>query len=224
MRPAPHDEWAARAFECEARRAEFCAALRVKVGDVAVDHHSQNLALRRIRHQATADRAPVFEDSVTLGDFADFFQEMADVNDAHTAGAELRDDLEEFARIRLSEAARGLVHDEDARVGEQRAGDFDYLLLGNREVRNRTFEVEVLMREAGQRATSSLAGGAAVNPAAAIGQRAEADVFPNVKMRREAQFLVNHRHAVAACVERIGRRVGAAFELHRSGIGLDDAA
>ena len=59
---------------------------------------------------------------------------MADVNDAQPALAEALDHLEQAFRVLFGERACGLVEDDDAGVGHQRAGDLDQLLGADAEL------------------------------------------------------------------------------------------
>ena len=61
------------------------------------------------------------------------FQPVRDVDDPHALPLQLADDPEQLLDLLVAERGGGLVHDEDARVGPERPGDLDELLLGHRQ-------------------------------------------------------------------------------------------
>ena len=59
---------------------------------------------------------------------------MADVDDRHTFGAQLSDDVEETVRFAVGQRRGRLVHDQDPALVEERARDLDLLLFSDRKV------------------------------------------------------------------------------------------
>src|SRR5690606_22661213 len=173
-------------------------ALRIQVGDFTSDHHTHDVALLRVGHETAAYGAAVFQNSVTLRDLFHFFQEVTNVNDAHAFAAELADDLKQLSGVGLRKTARGLVHDQHTRLQQQRARDLDDLLFRDGKLRHGTFEIEMFVREPREHGFGTLTRLGSIHPATAMRQAAKSDIFPDIQMRREAQLLMNHRHATLA--------------------------
>ena len=55
---------------------------------------------------------------------------MRNVNDADAIFTQIANDLQQFVNFSIAERRRRLVHDQNPRVGAERPGDFDQLLLG----------------------------------------------------------------------------------------------
>jgi len=121
---------AAEVFHLEHRRAERDLALRENGGNLAAHHQADELALVDILHRPRRDRLPVAEDGRAIGHLVELVQPVRDVDDPDFLGAEIADDLEEAVHLLPGKRGGGLVHDEDLRVGAERAGDLDELLLG----------------------------------------------------------------------------------------------
>jgi hypothetical protein len=79
------------------------------------------------------DAASVAEHADAVGEAIDLVQPVRDVHDRLAGCAQGLDVLEEPLGIGVAQRARGLVHDEDARIAPERARDFHELPLANRE-------------------------------------------------------------------------------------------
>ncbi len=192
----------------------------VHLGEFASDHEVDDLGGRRRGHLARADRAAVAQDGEAVGHRADLLQEVTDVDDADARIAQAADDLEEHLRIGLAQARGRLVHDDDAGPGGERPGHLHELLGADREVADPRAGTDVGMVQQAQRFFDLAAHVAAANEAQRRGLGAQEHVFLDREVRREAQFLVDHRHSGGAGVERPPRRVRPALKNHASGVGL----
>ena len=56
---------------------------------------------------------------------------------------ELANDAEEVFDLDVVQRSRRLVHDQDLRLERQRFGDFDHLLLGDRQITDQSFRIEL---------------------------------------------------------------------------------
>ena len=86
----------------------------------------------RVRGDPAADRFAVAQHGEAVADFADFFEEVRDVDDRDAPLAEPANEREESIDVTAREAARRFVEHEHAAFERDGAGDFDQLLLGQR--------------------------------------------------------------------------------------------
>ena len=147
---------------------------------------------------------------------------VGDVDDGDAAGLEVADDLEQHLDLGGAEGRGRLVHDQDARLDRQRAGDLDDLLLAEAQVLDRRHGVDVLfqLRHEG----GGLARLLGVVDAGRAGDlAAHEDVVAHAHVRREAELLVDDGDAAVPRVRRGREDHRLAVELDRAGGGLDDA-
>ena len=137
---------------------------------------------------------------------------MADVNDTHAALTHALDDAEQALGIDLSEAAGRLVHNEHARFADECTGDLDELLLRDGERVNWSVERHLRLADFLQRALGQAATLAAIDPAKHRRLAAKQDVLLHGKIGGEVEFLINHRHAGVARMQRIARLERTAVE------------
>jgi hypothetical protein len=74
------------------------------------------------------DAAAVAQHRVPVRDLAHLLEEVADVDHRDAARPQPADEVEEPLDVRTLQAAGGLVHQHDARVGAERPTDLDHLL------------------------------------------------------------------------------------------------
>ncbi len=157
-----------------------------------------------------------------IGDLEGLLEVMGDIDDRYAARLEVPDDLEQHLDLGGAQRRGRLVHDEDAGVHGERAGDLDDLLLAEPQVLDQRHRVDVLLEFGHQGA--GLTGLLGVVDAGRRAQLpAHEDVVAHAEVGCEAQLLVDDRDAA---VPRIGgrrERDGAAVELDEAGGRLDDA-
>ena len=83
--------------------------------------------------RARRDGLAVAQHGDAIGDGKDLLEAVRDVDDADAVRLEQRDDAEQALDLALGQRRRRLVHDDDLRVGADRLGDLDDLLLGHAE-------------------------------------------------------------------------------------------
>jgi len=209
--------------EVEDRLADVVRRAVVHVGEFAADHEADDLGGRRRGHVARAYRPAVAEDREPVGHRPDLLQKMADVDDADARVAERADHLEQHVRIGLRETRGRLVHDDHVGLGGQRPGHLHQLLGADREVADPRPRADVAMVQQPQRLFNLAAHVAAADEAEGRRFDAQEDVFLDREVGRQAQFLVDHRDAGGAGVERPARRVRPALQDHAPGVGLKGA-
>jgi hypothetical protein len=149
---------------------------------------------------------------------------MADVNDAHAAVAQPPNRREKILRIHLREAAGRLVHDQNFRRADQRARNFNHLLFRDGNLIHRRVQRQIRVVELSQRFTSARAPGLPIHESKPRRFAAQQNIFFHRQMRRQIQFLVNHRNAASHCLQRTARRVRRAVQKHFAAVRLQRAA
>ena len=174
-------------------------------------------------HQALADHLAVAEDGVAVGDAEDLVELVGDEEDGLALGLELRDELVELGDLLVGEGGGGLVHDHDAGVDREGAGDGDEVLVGDAEVAEADAGVDG-GADAGEHGAGVGGEPGPVDQAeAGAGGVAEVDVLGDGEVVEEDGLLVDRGDAgVGGGVGRreAGRR---AVEGEGAGVGLVDA-
>ena len=138
-----------------------------------------------------------------IGDLKRLFEVVGDIDDRHALGGQVADDLEQNLHLCRRQGAGRLVHDQDAAVHRQGAGDFHDLLLAKAQLLDRGQRVDLFLQPLHQDLGLTLflgeidAGGAHDLPP-------HEDVVAHRQIGGEAQFLVDDRDAAIARLGRIG--------------------
>ena len=184
------------------RRAE----VEVLADHVAHDPLEVDLGARGVGgHGAVAQHDGV------VGDLQRLLEVVRDVDDGDAPRLQVADDLEEHLDLGGGEGRGGLVHDEDAAVDRQRAGDLDDLLLAEAELLDRGARVDVLLELGHERAGLALLLGE-VDAAAAGDLAAHEDVVADAEVGRERELLVDDGDAGVARLGGGGEGDGPAVE------------
>ena len=168
----------------------------------------------RVRRRPLACVAAVAQHDEPVRHFLHFFDEVRDVDDGVALRLEAADQFEQAPHVVAAEAARRLVEDQHAAADGERARDLDELLRRRRERADQRVWSDIVapqFLECGSRGRSDAV---ALHDAEARGFDAEHDVLHHAQVRRQRQLLVDHRHAGAARLDRLARRVRRAFEPH----------
>jgi hypothetical protein len=214
----------AHAFHGQHGFADGHLALREDGGEIAPGHEPNEGADVGTGSGAGFDSFAVTQDSDAVGDAAELFQTMRDINDARAAFAQLPDDAEELFGFPFGEGRGGLVQNQDADVAAERFGDLDDLLLGHGERAGESFGMDI-----GSDGFEQLFGvAAAAGPVDAAQQAAgfinESDIFGDGEVGEDGGLLVNRRdaelsRAMRPVVDESGaiERDGACVRLHGAG-------
>ena len=81
-----------------------------------------------------ADQLPVLENRHPVGDFKDLIEAMRDVDNSDPAAAHLAHVVEEQIDLSTRDDRRRFIEDEKSGLADQRLGDLDHLLIGEREI------------------------------------------------------------------------------------------
>ncbi len=183
----------------------------------AADHHADHVLDARLARRRHADDAAVLHHRHAVGDAEHFLEAVGDVDDADALGAESRDDAVQALGIGGREHRRRLVEDDDADLLRQGLGDLDHLLVGDREVADRTARVD------GKAQAPEQFPGAAVQrrPGDDARQLAQEDVLGDRQVGRQGGLLVDHRDAMRGGDPRVVGRDRRAVDEDRAAVGRD---
>ena len=101
--------------------------------EVAPDHHLDERLGADLVLVEGADIGAIAQHRDPVGKLVDLGHAVADVDDGEAVAPELADQLEQLLGLARRERGGRLVHDQDLGIGVQGAGDFDLLLLGDRQ-------------------------------------------------------------------------------------------
>ncbi len=102
---------------------------RVEVAERPADHQLDGAVARHLTGRLGRDQAAVAQHADAIGDAVDLVHPVTDEHDRDRALAQPLHDLEQPLDLTQRERCGRLVHDQDARIGRQRARDLDQLLL-----------------------------------------------------------------------------------------------
>ena len=162
---------------------------------------------------------PVLEDEVPVCDVEDLLKPVRDKDHSHPALPQRPDRGHQRVDVRSSEHRRRLVEHEDAHAAMQGLGDFEDLLLGDAQARDRPIGVQVDVH-LGEGADGLAAGGAPVDQPAALAVAAEHQVLGDRQRRKQVELLVDGDDAQALGVCRRGDANRLTVQQDRPGIGL----
>ncbi len=183
----------------------------------AADHHADHVLDARLARRRHADDAAVLHHRHAVGDAEHFLETVGNVDDTDALGAEPCDDAVQAFGVGGREHRGRLVEDDDPDLLRQGLGDFDHLLVGDREVADRTPRVD------GKAQAPEQFSGAAVQrrPGYDARQLAHEDVLGDRQVGREGGFLVNHRDAMLGRDPRAIGRDRRAVDEDRAAVGGD---
>jgi hypothetical protein len=118
------------------RRAGRCFGPRFDGGtrQVFLEHHPDELVLRRLGPRQAAGHTPASQNRDPVGALQDFVQLVGDEDDGQTIRHQVAQDFKQPVDFLRRQDTRRLVEDEDAGFGQQEFEQFDFLLLPDRKV------------------------------------------------------------------------------------------
>ena len=193
------------------------------LGDLAADHHANDVVARDARGGMLADEAAVAEHRDLVGDLEQLAHLVGDVDDAFAFGLQPADDAEEVRDLPFGQRRSRLVHDQDVGVVGDRLGDLDHLPVGDAEIAH--FGVGIDMDiEAGEQRLGAAPHLVVSNQTEGVERlAADPDVFRHRHEVHQVEFLMDHRDAVAQRVERRTQADVLALEAEGAGVWRIDA-
>lgn len=213
----------AEAADGEGDGAAGAAGGEVGAAEFAADHEAHDFVEVHGGDLAGGDEVAVAEHADAVGDEADFLEPMGDVEDGDAFGAETSDLLEEVGDFGGGEGGGGFVEDEHAAAAPEAGGDFDHLLLADAELFDGEAGVEVGHADAAEDFGGVAAEGGEVDPAGAMGEVIEEDVFGDGEGTDEVQLLHDHVDADGFGVLLGAGGVGLALEAEGAAVGGGEA-
>ncbi len=216
-----------RAFQ---RQHDFAGCVRHRgkqLVDVAADHQRHDVRFAVAGQLAAAGHRAVAQHDVAIGDAANLFQEVADVDDRDARAASgLSITRNRFSHVVLRERTGGFVEHDHLGVDHQCPGDLDHLLIGDREP---TRPARRAASPARPNCVERLAHATPLVRACRTRPSrrcflAEHDVFDDAQVGRQVQFLIDHGHAGQSRGVRTAGSVACAGQFHPAAIRRHGAA
>ena len=98
------------------------------------DHHLGDGFLIGVGGLDCALILPVAQNGDAVGDLKDLFHAVRNIDDPDALALQIRDHVKEHHLFRIRQRGGGFVKDHRLGVHGERAGDFDHLLIGNRQI------------------------------------------------------------------------------------------
>jgi hypothetical protein len=191
--------------------------------DSAADHQRDEGVLGDLVHAPLADHLAVAEHGVAVRDAEDLVELVADEEDGLAVGLEPLDEREELGDLVVRERGGRLVHDDDAGVDRERAGDGHEVRVGDTEVAEPRARVDG-GADAGEHGAGVRDHALPVDqPEAGARGMAEEDVSRRPKGRRRARSPGGWGDAGRGGDVRRGEADRLAVERDVAGVGLVDA-
>ncbi len=176
--------------------------LLVEAGEVASYHHRHQTRRAEFRAVKCPDIGRVAQNGHAIGELINLLHPMAYVDDGDPLRLQRGDHPEQFRGLARGEGGRRLVHDDDARVGRERARDLDHLPLAERQRRNACAGGERKAKLLQHRA-ATLCDLAPIRNAETAWLVAEKDVFADREIGSKRQLLIDDGDTVGARGDRI---------------------
>ncbi len=146
----------------------------------------------------------------------DLVKLVGDQDHGDAAAGETANDLKQPFRLGIGQYRRRLIENKNSRASDQHLDDFHLLLLGDREISNPPFGIDIeteLSRLFANVFANVLNSGTIRGPW--IRQQ---DIFRNGEWLHQLEMLVNHANSATACVSRARQRHHFAIDGNGSGI------
>ena len=139
-----------------------------------------------------------------VGDERDLLHAVRDVDDGHAGRGKPADQRQQRVDLVGVQRAGGFVEDEHLRFVDERLGDLDHLLLGQREQPDLGSERDVDAEPASAMRAHGLRSALLVDEAALLRPAAQGDVLGNAEAGHQAEFLVHDGDAAGLRCPRAG--------------------
>jgi hypothetical protein len=154
---------------------------------------------------ARPHRVPIPHDGDTVADREDLAHPVRDVDNGHAVACEPANDIEEGLDFVVREGRRRFVHYQQPRFLFEGTCNFDQLLLGDRELRNRRIRVD-LAANLLQEVCRNLPHGVAEDQPAAGRLVAEEYVLGDRQPGDQIELLMDHYQPEPFGLDRVFRR------------------
>ena len=186
------------------------------------DHPLDHLRYGQIRPFFRQHVAAVAGDRDPVADREDFLEPVRDIEHRDAAAIELPQDIEKPLRFALVERGVRLIEDQETRLFQQHARQFDKLLLADAEAADRQMDVE-MQAEPIQEISAAFLHGADRDEAPTQWLPVDEQVRQHRPLREETQFLVDDADAVLARHDRRTDHGRDAVEFYLAGVRANHA-
>ena len=187
--------------------------------DGPADHHLNQLADGSPLHSPRSDRVSVSHHGDAIADGKNLLHSVRDVDDRHPLAAQGSDHTKERLDLVVGQGSRRLVHDQEPRLFSEGAGDLDQLLLGNRQLCNRSVRIH-LATEPVQEIAGDPTHDIAPDQTPSGGFMAQEDVLGHGQTGHQIELLVNHDEPGALSFHRALGRDGMPRKADGPGVRL----
>ena len=192
---------AREALDRENRFADLRVPFRVHRAQRPPDHQLHGAIAVEVAGDLDRHQTAIAQDRDAVGNPVDLLHPVADEHHRHLPRLEVCHHGEQALDLALRQGGRRLVHDQDLRIGRQRAGDLDELLLGGAKLLQ---QIVGAARQADgiQERLCRRAHPVPVDAERAARHVADEDVLEDREIAEQAWMLVHHRDATALRLER----------------------
>ena len=204
-----------------AARQAFAAAADVQI-QLAAGHQLDQTRTVQRTGRLVGHLFAVAHDDRAVGDLQHFVQLVADKQRADALLLGGTNHGKQRADLLLRKRRRRLVHDDQARILQQRLGNGDQLAVDDRQLPDTCIQVQLHV-DACQRGGGGAAHVAPVDELAILGHLlVECQVLRHRKVGKQREVLVDDLDALANGLDRVHLRQAAAVEHDLAGIGRID--
>ena len=186
--------------------ADFGLQLGEYIGNLAADHHFDELSLVEVLGVARTDVLTVAVNADTVADGEDFVHTVRNIDNGNALSGQAADMLEQQLDLTVGDSGGRLVHDNDLGVDGNCLDDLDQLALCNGEVAQLFFRRNVqaaFLDELFGLCDLSLC----IDQTVFADLTADEDVFIHGHIQNRIELLMNHRNTVIHGFFRIGYMV-----------------
>ncbi len=182
--------------------ADLGLFLREHLGDLAPDHHPDDVVAGHIAARMGADIGAIAEHRKFIGDLEQLVHLVGDIDDAHALGLQVADDAEQVLHLGFGDRRGRLVHDQHIGFVAHRLGDLHHLPLRDRQRadlgRGRNADAQLVE----QRLRPARHFGMVDQAEGILRLAPDPDILGHRHPGHQRQFLVDHGDAALQRIER----------------------
>ena len=107
---------------------------RVLIFQLTSHHHFNQRVFCQRGNFTFGNKLPVTEDGYVVANLEDLFHTVRNIDNAASLGFQFADDAEQGFGFGIGEGIRRFIHNDDLRFKAQHFGNFDHLLIANRQL------------------------------------------------------------------------------------------
>ncbi len=123
----------------------------ILIFQLTADHHFDQALFGQFADRAFSNKLTVAEHRDVIANLKDLFHAMRDIDDAAALRFQFVDHPEQRQRFGIGQRIGRLIHDDHLRLKAQDFGDFDHLLIANRQIPHQLVAAEAQIKPFKQR-------------------------------------------------------------------------